>query len=684
MRIFLIVFFLGFIGLAQQAEVVDFLKIQAVISLDASEKSVSGSLTSSFIMLKAADSIYLDGINMRLEEAENSKRKIFATTNKIWMYGPFMAGEEYEIQFSYEAYPKQALYFVGNQIWTQGQGKYTSHWLPSVDDMNDKIEFDLTFLVPENKTVISNGLLKEVRKKEKMAEWQFDMQQPMSSYLVAIAVGNFEKETRTSETGIPIELYYDINEVDKIEPTYRYTTQIFDFLESEIGYPYPWQNYKEVPLRNFLYAGMENTTAAFFSEAFVVDSIGFFDRNYVNVNAHELAHQWFGNLVTEKEGSHHWLHEGFASYYALLAERQIFGEDYYYWKLYNSAEQLKELSDKGEGESLLNPKASSLTFYEKGTWALHILKEKIGEQAFKTAVANYLKKHQFKNVTIADFLVEVKAASEVDISRWEADWLQQSAFRSNEAYESLIKSAFIRQYFELVSLRTLDISDKLIQLKTALTFPNDFLGQEAIYQLSDELSSEIYALYTYGFESNNLYVRQAISATLSSIPAELQAKYESLLDDKSYVTQEQAMYQLWVNFPERQKLYLDKMSTTIGFQNKNVRQLWLVLALVTKGYLTADKAAFKEELITYTQSDFSFEIRELAFNYIYELQLYDAVSLRNLVQATTHHNWRFREFARAMLTELLKNKEYEAQILLMLDAFTVEEQAYIKLKIGLK
>ena len=115
---------------------------------------------------------------------------------------------------------------------------------------------------------------------------------------------------------------------------------MFDFLEEEIGVRYPWQNYKQVPVKDFLYAGMENTSATIFSDAFVVDSTAFVDKNYVNVNAHELAHQWFGDLVTETHGTHHWLQEGFATYYALLAEKDIFGDDYYYHKLYETSQQL--------------------------------------------------------------------------------------------------------------------------------------------------------------------------------------------------------------------------------------------------------------------------------------------------------------------------------------------------------
>ena len=223
---------------------------------------------------------------------------------------------------------------------------------------------------------------KHIGETEKNLQWQFDMQHPMSSYLVAFAIGDFAVKNTNSTSGVPLAMYYNTSDEAKADATYRYTKRIFDFLETTIDIPYPWQNYKQVPVKDFLYAGMENTGTTLFADSFVVDDIGFFDRNYVNVNAHELAHQWFGNLVTASSGEHHWLHEGFATYYALLAERDIFGEDYYYYKLYESAEQLKALSDRGKGQKLVNPKASSLTYYQKGAWALHILNERVGEEAF--------------------------------------------------------------------------------------------------------------------------------------------------------------------------------------------------------------------------------------------------------------------------------------------------------------
>ncbi|QQX76733.1 MULTISPECIES: M1 family metallopeptidase [Aequorivita] len=653
-------FFSSVTAFAQQTDVVDFLRIEALIRPDVVEKKIAGRFVATFEVLKETDSIFMDAVNIKIDEIKSKVFKISADEKKIWFVGKFEKEKTYVADFYYEMKPKQTLYFFGDEIWTQGQGKYTSHWLPSIDDVNDKIEFDLVLFAQADNAIIANGKLMDLG--EIPEARHFDMKNPMSSYLVAFAIGDFNKKELVSNSGIPIELYYKPQDSLKVEPTYRYSKQIFDFLEREIGVAYPWQNYKQVPLRDFLYAGMENTTATFFSEAFVVDSIGFNDRNYVNVNAHELAHQWFGDMVTETANEDHWLQEGFATYYALLAERDIFGEDYYYWQLYQSAEQLKAMSDEGKGESLLNPKASSLTFYQKGAWALHILRERIGDEAFKTAIKNYLEKYKFKNVSTDDFLNEVKAVSQTDISDFEKDWLQQAAFKAEEAYQSLLKSSFIKKYFENAALRATPLADKKIQLKAALTFPNDFIGQEAVYQLAEEPLSETLPLYKIAFESNNLYVRQAVALSLQTIPKELQSEYENLLNDASYVTIETALYQLWMQFPEKRTEYLNKTKGIEGFQNKNIRQLWLALALLTDNYEMSEKENYLKELKNYTSTDYSFEIREKAFEYVNELQLWDLETLKNLVEATVHPTWRFAKSSKALMNSLLQNEKYHEQL----------------------
>ncbi len=670
--------FSGLTVLAQQTDVVDFLNISGVIAPNFEERKIAGSLLVDFDMLKHTDSIYLDAVDFKISQNEKNGIKISNTDKKIWLISNFEKGKKYSVEISYEVYPKQTVYFFSDQIWTQGQGKYTSHWLPSLDDVNDKIEFDLQIIAPRDFIVVANGKIKDVEEGfENRQQWNFDMKNPMSSYLVAFAIGDFDKKELVSNSGIPIELYYKPEDSLKVEPTYRYSKEIFDFLEQEIGFPYPWQNYKQVPVRDFLYAGMENTTATFFSEAFMVDSIGFSDRNYINVNAHELAHQWFGNTVTATSDEHHWLHEGFATYYALLAERKIFGEDYYYWQLYQSAEQLKALSDEGKGESLLDPKAGSLTFYQKGAWALHLLREWIGDVAFKSAVKNYLEKHKFQNVATQDFLDEIKAVSDVDLTEFEENWLYQSAFQSEDAYRSLIKSEFINSYFEVSALRALPLKNKNAQLRSALTFPNDFIGQEVVYQLAEEPISETLPLLKKALESNNLYVRQAVALSLQNIPRTFQEEYESLLRDESYVTMEAALYQLWFHFPEKRMEYLNATEGIEGFQNKNIRQLWLALALITENYHNADKLNYLSELKQYSSGAYSFEIREKSFGYINELQLWDRETLGNLLEACVHPTWRFAKFSRELLKRLLPEKKYYQQLMALKAQSSEKAELYL-------
>jgi aminopeptidase N len=643
---------------AQQTSFLDVKRIKADIELQPAERSVEGEFTVEFKLLEDTDSVYLDARNMFFEPIGDAPIDYEGRVDKIVFKGPFTAGQEVIRQFRFRAKPKQTLYFFGSQIWSQGQGKYTSHWLPSLDDMNDKIEFDLSFRIPDpdnRLTIVSNGrLVSRVREDGQLFQ-EFDMLRPMSSYLVAVAVGAFVQESLVASDSTQIRLYMPAKLESRMEPTYRHTKAIFDFLTSEIGVAYPWQDYKQVPVRDFLYAGMENTGATVFSEAFVVDSIGYNDRNYLNVNAHELAHQWFGNLVTETSGDHHWLHEGFASFYALLAEKEIFGADYYYWKLLQSAERLQELSDAGKGESLLDPSASSLTFYEKGAWALHQLRSLIGERDFRSAVADFLESNRFGNVTTDDFLEAVKANTLVDITPWEAQWLKQTAFAAEEAFEVLNAQEGIRDYFAISALRPEPLRKKAGQLRTALLLPNDYSGQEAVYQLSGEDPALSLELYKIAFESENLMVRQAIALSLELVPPSLKNYYETLLEDPSYVTREAALYHLWINFPADRERYLDLTAREVGFQDKSLRQLWLVLALATGDFLPANSGEFIEELRAYTGIDYSFEIRQNALEYIHQLDSYDDRVYLNLVQACTHPNWRFRSAMRELLDQLLSD-----------------------------
>ncbi|GAA3640460.1 M1 family metallopeptidase [Flavivirga jejuensis] len=648
MKLRLIIFFLLVVSIAtsQQTEYVDFKTAKVAIAFgDLLKKEVIGTVLYEFEILKDTDSIYIDAKGFDKIEHILDGQFIDSLYNgkQLIIKYPFKANSSHKLNITWKTTSKKAIYFIdwdnkkGNkQIWTQGQGKYTSNWLPSIDDMNDKIQFDLTVVFDKGYEVISNGKLIKTEDYLDKKKWYYDMQHPMSSYLVALAIGKYTKKIEVSKSGIPLEMYYYPEDSLKFEPTYRYTKQMFDFLEEEIGVPYPWQNYKQVPVKDFLYAGMENTSTTIFSDAFVIDSIAFVDKNYVNVNAHELAHQWFGDLVTETSGTHHWLQEGFATYYALLAEREVFGDNYYYWRLYEYAQELLNQHKARQSTSLLDPKSSSTTFYKKGAWVLHMLREKVGDVAFKTAMKNYLNKNQFKNVETDDFINEVEQVSGQDLDAFVSLWLKAKRFDYDAALESLKKSVFIQEYL-MVDCEAYTSKCKEYMLHGI----SDEAKIKVVSQLSNRLQKENF--------KNSLKVRQAIAKTLSKVPETLKKDYETLLDDASYITIETALFGLWNSFPEEQNKYLEKTRNIQGFNDKNVRALWLTLALASNDFEPENSKAFFEELLDYTSSKYGFEIRMNAFRYLMWIRSCGEKCQENLQQATKHHNWQFSKFAKEML-----------------------------------
>jgi aminopeptidase N len=472
-----------------------------------------------------------------------------------------------------------------------------------------------------------------------------------------LAIGNFEKQTATTKSGTPLEFYLDKKDISKLEPTYRYSKELFDYLEDEIGVKYPWGVYRQVPVRDFLYAGMENTTSTIFSQDFVVDEIGFNDRNYVNVNAHELAHQWFGDLITAQSSKHHWLQEGFATYYALLAERHLFGDDYFYEALNDYAEQLQQAATT-DTIPVLNEKASSLTFYKKGAWALHVLREDIGAKNFQKVVKKYLKSYQYKNVDTDDFLSIVHDVSGYDVAKFKNKWLETPGFDPNLAQQYLLKNQFIRQFnqlrknkYSLAELTKIMQSDAYYPIKKYIIYTTQ--------QLSFD---ERKVLLEAALATGNLQVRQAVAETLKVIPPDFKISYESLLQDNAYVTKELALIHLCLNFPEERQRYLDQTKGIIGNNDKSFRVTWLGIAINTTSFSEEERQEFLNELQYYASESFESSVRQNALEILLQVRPNEDLVIALLFKATSHHKWQFTLYARTKVRELLKNKTFRNKV----------------------
>ena len=675
-----VILLLSAFSFAQQTKFVDFKSVLGKIEINPIEKSVFGEVTYEFQVTSAIDTIRIDAQNMTFTnfKINNTVVNYKNSGKKIALFEGYKTGKN-TLTFNYLAKPKQTMYFVGVdenlQIWTQGQGKYTSNWFPSFDDVNEKVIFNLDVNFDKNFQVISNGILDNKTVNSTTIDWHYRMKKPMSSYLLMLAIGKFEVQNEKSKSGIPLRFYIENEDVAKLEPTYRYSKIIFNFFEKEIGVKYPWEVYKQIPVRDFLYAGMENTSATVFSRDFVVDEIGFNDKNYVNVNAHELAHQWFGDLVTAESGKHHWLQEGFATYYALLAEKEVFGADYFFFKLYSISQQLKSVS-KTDTIPILNEKASSLSFYQKGAWTLHVLREGVGAKVFQKAVQNYLKKYSFKNVTTDDFLDEIRKVSKYDVDAFRIKWLENFGFDNQKATELLLKNESIKALLEIQKLRNKPFIEKQdVFVKTMQSDAYFPIKEEIIYQIENVLFADKAALLRLGLATNDVNVRQAIANTTPKIPLEFKVEFETLLDDKSYITREVALSSLWSQFPEDQIKYLEKSKDWVGFNDKNLRILWLTLALGTKEYELDNKSKLYDELLDYCSPKFESSIRQNALEKVLFINEKDKNVLPFIVNALVSHKWQFSKFGRDKIRLLLKNQNVRSYFEMVLPNLNKEESA---------
>ncbi|MFP9115536.1 M1 family metallopeptidase [Flavobacterium sp. RHBU_3] len=679
-------FFVPAFLFAQNPKNVDFKTLDADLHFDFKKKEISGDVTYTFkVEGKKPDTVYIDAQNIHFENVKlnNKKKTGWTSTSKLLkLYSGIKKGNN-TLVVHYSATPKQTLYFVkdgdDNQIWTQGQGKYTSHWLPSFDNVNEKLVFNIKATYDKDYTVLANGKLTDTMTVGNTKTWQYRMEKPMSSYLAMVAIGKYHRWRMDAVSGTPIELYLREEDTTKFGSTYRYMSDIFDFMEKETGVPYAWGLYRQVPVLDFLYAGMENTTSTIFSQDFVVDEIGFNDRTYMNVNAHELAHQWFGDLITAESGTHHWLQEGFATYYALLAEREIFGDDYFNYEMYEIAERIQKAS-KNDTIPILNEKASSLSFYQKGAWALHALRSGIGDEAFKKAVKTYLEKYAFKNVNTDQFLAEIKiAAPGYDTDSFKKRWLESGTFQVEEALNILSDSGFMQQYFAVGDLQDKPFAENkdtyLEIMQSVAYYP---VKEEILFQIAQVPFADKAEIVRAAMQTNDIKIRQAVARTVTVFPIEFYEEYRSLLDDESYITREIVLNVLYKKFPDKQAELLDLSKKWVGFNDMNLRIQWLTLAYASKTYHPEKKDDYYGELIHYASPKFESSVRQNALSNLLYIGKADPIVWQDLINATTHHKWQFAKFGKDNLRKLLKKKGYRELIAGIMPDLSEAEQVKLQ------
>ncbi len=406
-------------GLVPREHSVDFSYLKLKVSFEAEKGLVKGNVTHEFTVLQQhLDSLFLDGVNMTFKEVKLDGQDVKFDKSKKGITLRFdqeLAWDsKHQLYIAYEATPNKGLYFVGwkdktnrsrKQIWTQGQGINNRHWIPMFDEKNDKLVSEIIVDFDEKYKVLSNGVkLKEKNIGNGKKQWHYKISHPHPTYLIMLGIGEYAVEKSKSSSGVPLQFYYYPDQAEQMVPTYRFSKKMFDFFEKEIGVPYPWKTYSQIPVQDFMYGAMENTTATIFGDFYLVDERSYLDKNYVRVNAHELAHQWFGDLITARSSAHHWLQESFATHYDLMYQGEAFGKDHFDWVRRNYNNQAIDASKK-DLKPIAHSAAGTVRHYPKGAFVLQMLKYVVGREQYNAAIKYYLEKHAYGNVDSKNLLI---------------------------------------------------------------------------------------------------------------------------------------------------------------------------------------------------------------------------------------------------------------------------------------
>lgn len=423
--------------LAPRDHNVDFQHLKLEVSFVPEQGLVKGKVTHTFIPLRPkVDSLVLDGINMDIKEItlRGKPAKFRADSLNITVYTPSLLWEQKDsLVITYECTPRKGMYFIGwndntgicrRQIWTQGQGIDNRHWIPMYDEMNDKVTTEMLITFPDEYRVLSNGkFMGKQELKTGNSTWHYKMSKPQAPYLIMIGIGKYDVKETKSASGVPMYLYYYPEWKDRVDATYKFSEKIMDFFEKEIGIAYPWESYSQIPVQDFMYGAMENTTATVFGDFLFVDDRAFTERNYIGTNAHELAHQWFGNYVTAHSDAHHWLQESFATYYTWLFELEVFGKNYFDWSRRNA--QVNSLDEsKKNYMPVAHSEGGSVRHYPKGAFVLNMLKYVLGgKEVYNKCIKHYLEKHPYGNVDSEDLLVACEEVTGMQLDWFWEQWI---------------------------------------------------------------------------------------------------------------------------------------------------------------------------------------------------------------------------------------------------------------------
>lgn len=412
-----------------------------------------------------------------------TKTSFTHANNELWikLSKPSTANTETQLIIAYHGIPADGLRigatrYGDRSFFNENWPNRARHWLPTIDHPYEKATSEFLVNAPNHYQVVSNGLLMEetnLDAKTKLTHWKQNV--PVSSWLYVLGVAEFAVQYVGWFDGKSIQTWVynkdrEAGFYDFAEPT----KQVMGFFSDYIG-PYVYEKIANVQTPS-VKGGMETSSAIFYGEE-LVD--GKRTARLRNVIIHELAHQWFGNAVTESTWDDAWLSEGFATYFTMLFIEHAYGREEFVNQLLAARKTTYAALAKDPGYKIIDdrspekaPVTSGLT-YQKGAWILHMLRKMMGDQAFNAGIRDYYQRFMNSNATTTDFRLAMERASGKNLQTFFNQWLYQGG------------------YIAMKGSWKYDAASKMVKISLQQTQPNsynfDFPVEVGLYKTGDLL-----------------------------------------------------------------------------------------------------------------------------------------------------------------------------------------------------
>lgn len=433
------------------------------------ERALDGVCTTTVRALdEPVDRLTLNAVDLQISAASRDGKPVeFERRNgtvSVVFSPPIAPGERASFALTYCVQdPRHGLFFVEptpeypdkvRHAWTQSQDENARFWFPCLDYPHSKQTSSATIVVPKGQFALSNGALVERKDEGDKTLFTYRQDVPHSTYLMTLVAGPFVEidQGAAGKQDVPVWYYVLPGREGDGERAFHKTPRMIDVFEERTGKPYPYARYSQIAVADFIFGGMENTSATTQTDRTLHDETAHLDFSSDPLVSHELAHQWFGDLLTCRDWSHAWLNEGFATYFECVWREADLGYDEYLYDVFGCvARYIDEDSNRYRRPIVCNRFRDPIELfdrhlYEKGGAVLHMLRGELGEARFWRSIRAYVAANAERNVETIDLIRAIEEATGRNMRGFFDQWVFRGGhpeLEINVAWDGARKAATV-------------------------------------------------------------------------------------------------------------------------------------------------------------------------------------------------------------------------------------------------